>query len=312
VIDTGRLSQVLLVHQGSKISFSRVFDFEANDLSGEEGESRTSPFESRFPINVGITGYVATTGETVNIPIAEEDERFDPSVDQGTSFKHKTILCMAIKNSSGQIIGVIQLINKFNDLPFTKNDENFVEAFAIFCGMGIHNTHMYEKAVVAIAKQSVTLEVLSYHATATIEDAQRLRSLRVPSAAHFRLHDFSFDDIHMDDDETLTACIRMFLDLDLVERFHMDYEVLCRWLLSVKKNYRNVTYHNWRHAFNVAQMMFSILTVSYSSGFYCLCMRSVVLLEKLVFLLSLYLEAGIYPRENLYMAHCGLPKNTRY
>jgi hypothetical protein len=157
------------------------------------------------------------------------------------------------------------------------------------------------------------------------------QSLRVPSAAHFRLHDFSFDDIHMDDDETLTvrvlrvvpdtltihfsfvqACIRMFLDLDLVERFHMDYEVLCRWLLSVKKNYRNVTYHNWRHAFNVAQMMFSILTVSYSSGFYCLCMRSVVLLEKLVFLLSLYLEASIYPRENLYMAHCGLPKNTRY
>lgn len=58
------------------------------------------------------------------------------------------------------------------------------------------------------------------------------------------------------------ACIRMFLDLDIVERFNMDYEVLCRWLLSVKKNYRNVTYHNWRHAFNVAQMMFSILTVS--------------------------------------------------
>lgn len=54
----------------------------------------------------------------------------------------------------------------------------------------------------------------------------------------------------------------MFLDLDFIERFHIDYEVLCRWLLSVKKNYRNVTYHNWRHAFNVAQMMFSILTVS--------------------------------------------------
>lgn len=53
----------------------------------------------------------------------------------------------------------------------------------------------------------------------------------------------------------------MFLELDFVERFHIDYEVLCRWLLSVKKNYRNVTYHNWRHAFNVAQMMFSIVTV---------------------------------------------------
>ncbi|XP_060523064.1 dual 3',5'-cyclic-AMP and -GMP phosphodiesterase 11 isoform X4 [Cylas formicarius] len=254
--------QILLVHQGSKISFSRVFDFEANDLNGEEGESRTSPFESRFPINIGITGYVATTGETVNIAQTDEDPRFDPSVDDGTNFKHKTILCMPIKNSKGSIIGVIQLINKFNDLPFTKNDENFVEAFAIFCGMGIHNTHMYEKAMVAIAKQDVTLEVLSYHATANLDDAQKLRSLRVPSAAHFRLHDFAFDDINMCDDETLTACIRMFLDLDLVERFHMDYEVLCRWLLSVKKNYRNVTYHNWRHAFNVAQMMFAIITAT--------------------------------------------------
>ncbi|XP_044758218.1 dual 3',5'-cyclic-AMP and -GMP phosphodiesterase 11 isoform X2 [Coccinella septempunctata] len=254
--------QVLLVG-GSKVSFSRVFDFEANDLDiTEDGESRTSPFESRFPINIGITGHVAATGEVVNIASAEDDPKFDPSVDDGTGFKHKTILCMPIKNSSGEIIGVIQLVNKFNDLPFTKNDENFVEAFAIFCGMGIHNTHMYEKAVIAIAKQSVTLEVLSYHATASLEDAQKLGSLRVPSSAHLRLHDFSFDDIHMTDDDTLTACIRMFLDLDLVERFHMDYEVLCRWLLSVKKNYRNVTYHNWRHAFNVAQMMFAILTVT--------------------------------------------------
>jgi hypothetical protein len=32
-----------------------------------------------------------------------------------------------------------QLVNKFENLPFTKNDENFVETFAIFCGMGIHN-----------------------------------------------------------------------------------------------------------------------------------------------------------------------------
>ncbi|XP_026835988.1 dual 3',5'-cyclic-AMP and -GMP phosphodiesterase 11 isoform X3 [Drosophila erecta] len=254
--------QILLVHEADKGSFSRVFDFEANDLSEEEATSRTSPYESRFPINIGITGHVATTGETVNVPNAYEDDRFDASVDENSCFKHRSILCMAIKNSLGQIIGVIQLINKFNELDFTKNDENFVEAFAIFCGMGIHNTHMYEKAIVAMAKQSVTLEVLSYHASATMDEAHRLRRLRVPSAVHFRLHDFKFDDVHFEDDDTLKACLRMFLDLDFVERFHIDYEVLCRWLLSVKKNYRNVTYHNWRHAFNVAQMMFAILTTT--------------------------------------------------
>lgn len=78
-----------------------------------------------------------------------------------------------------------------------------MEAFAIFCGMGIHNTHMYEKAIVAMAKQSVTLEVLSYHASASIDDAVRLRGLKVPSLAYFQLHDFKFDDIEMDDDDTL-------------------------------------------------------------------------------------------------------------
>ncbi|XP_074034856.1 phosphodiesterase 11 isoform X2 [Leptinotarsa decemlineata] len=252
--------QILLTHKDSSASFSRVFDFEESDVNIiESGESRTSPLEGRFPINIGITGYVATTGETVNLLNVYEDPRFDPDADKGTNFRHKTVLCMPIKNSKGRIIGVIQLINKFNDLPFTKNDENFVEAFAIFCGMGIHNTRMYEQATTAVAKQKVILEVLSYHATASVEEAQRLRDLKVPSNTKFGLLDFAFDDIHMKDDETLSACLRMFIDLDLVESFHIDYDVLCRWLLSIKKNYRDVTYHNWRHAFNVGQMMYSIL-----------------------------------------------------
>ena len=54
----------------------------------------------------------------------------------------------------------------------------------------------------------------------------------------------------------------MFIDLDLPNHFHIDHTVLCRWLASVKKNYRDVTYHNWRHAFNVTQMMFAVLTTS--------------------------------------------------
>ncbi|KAI9564201.1 hypothetical protein GHT06_007939 [Daphnia sinensis] len=253
--------QVLLVHEASKGTFSRVFDFEASDLSGEDPEgSGTSPKESRFPVNAGITSYVAATAETVNITDAYMDPRFDPSVDEGTDFVHKTVLCMPIKNSEGSIIGVIQLVNKFNNLPFTKNDENFVEAFSIFCGMGINNTNMYEKAIVAMAKQRVTLEVLSYHATAPAEDATKLKKAIIPSAKAYRLHDYRFNDFSLEDEETLKACLRMFIDLDLIGRFHINYEVLCRWLLSVKKNYRNVTYHNWRHAFNVAQMMFAIVT----------------------------------------------------
>lgn len=89
----------------------------------------------------------------------------------------------------------------------------------------------------------------------------------------------------MQDNETLTACLRMFLDLDFVERFHIDYDVLCRWLLSVKKNYRNVTYHNWRHAFNVAQMMFAILTVSFFLNIKC----NILIINFLITIVPLFL-----------------------
>ncbi|XP_071039979.1 dual 3',5'-cyclic-AMP and -GMP phosphodiesterase 11 [Parasteatoda tepidariorum] len=253
--------QVLLVDETTK-TFSRVFDLDINDMTSENAESRTSPFEGRFPINVGITGYVATTGETLNISNVHKDERFDPAVDDDCSFFHHSILCMPIRNASSKIIGVSQLINKISGEPFNKNDEHIFEAFAIFCGMGLQNTQMYEKAIKAMAKTKVTLEVLSYHATAPLDEAKQLSKSLIPSTHVFKLQDLKFNDFSLDDPDMLKACLRMFMDLDLIERFHIKYDVLCRWLLSVRKNYRQVTYHNWRHAFNVSQMMFAVLTIT--------------------------------------------------
>ena len=45
---------------------------------------RSNP-ESRFPVNAGITGFVAATGETLNIIDAYKDPRFDPVRHQMTS-----------------------------------------------------------------------------------------------------------------------------------------------------------------------------------------------------------------------------------
>jgi len=61
-------------------------------------------------------------------------------------------------------------------------------------------------------------------------------------------------------EQSLLVSIKFFEDLKLIERFNINYKTLCRWLLSVQKNYRNVCYHNWRHAFDVAEMMFSLIS----------------------------------------------------
>ncbi|KAG8508194.1 Dual 3',5'-cyclic-AMP and -GMP phosphodiesterase 11A, partial [Galemys pyrenaicus] len=82
----------------------------------------------------------------------------------------------------------------------------------------------------------------------------------IPLVSELAIDDIHFDDFSLDVDAMITAALRMFMELGMVQKFKIDYETLCRWLLTVRKNYRMVLYHNWRHAFNVCQLMFAMLT----------------------------------------------------
>jgi len=59
-----------------------------------------------------------------------------------------------------------------------------LQAFAVFCGMGISNTRMYEQVVKAMARQSIALDILAYHTSASVEEVQRLK---VPSHHRSRI-----------------------------------------------------------------------------------------------------------------------------
>ncbi|CAG2123609.1 unnamed protein product, partial [Medioppia subpectinata] len=76
-----------------------------------------------------------------------------------------------------------------------------------------------------MAKQRVTLEVLSYHASAQEEEAIKVSRMLIPSTTALHLTSLRFNDFSLDEDMMIRGCIRMFLDLDLIERFHIDYKV---------------------------------------------------------------------------------------
>ncbi|XP_045114514.1 dual 3',5'-cyclic-AMP and -GMP phosphodiesterase 11A-like isoform X2 [Portunus trituberculatus] len=147
---------------------------------------------------------------------------------------------MPIRNRNFQIIGecggVAKIINKLNGQPFDENDEQLFEAFTIFCGLGINNTLMYNELEKAMARQKVAIEV-SYHATASGDEVVCLQREVIPDASKWNLGSLTFDDFSLTQDQM----------------------TLLRCLITVKRNYRNVTYHNWRHAFNVAHNMFAIM-----------------------------------------------------
>ena len=75
-----------------------------------------------------------------------------------------------------------------NGLPFNESDIALFEAFAIFCGIGIHNTKMYEGAIKMMAKQKVALDCLSYHASASQGDTETLSKAVIPTADSYSLY----------------------------------------------------------------------------------------------------------------------------
>ncbi|XP_059611325.1 cGMP-specific 3',5'-cyclic phosphodiesterase [Phlebotomus argentipes] len=248
----------ILEQQKSPIRFTTLFELGAeNHVSTVSRPTMEDLQNSTLAL---IAQMVASTNQILNIEDVREWLKDKTSLfkDDEADNIH-TILCMPIVNGAKDVIGVAQLINKNTESSFSELDVSILEAFAIFCGLGIHNTQMYESACKLMAKQKVALECLSYHATASQEQTLKLAQDSIQSAEQYSLYSFKFIDFDLSDDDTCRATVRMFLQCNLVQQFNIPYEVLCRWILSVRKNYRPVKYHNWRHALNVAQTMFAMM-----------------------------------------------------
>jgi adenylate cyclase len=137
-------------------------------LSKEKGElwskvataDGETVMEIRIPANRGIAGYVASTGQPLNISDAYKDPRFDPSTDKRTGYVTRNILCMPVFNSKNDLIGVTQLINKHQG-SFTSSDEEFMRAFNIQAGIALENAKLFESVLIEKQYQKDILQSLS-------------------------------------------------------------------------------------------------------------------------------------------------------
>ena len=84
--------------------------------------------EIRISASTGIVGAVFSSEQTINIPDAYQDQRFNPKIDKQTGFKTQSILCVPLIGKDGKCIGAIQVLNKLNG-TFTNGDEVQLKAF---------------------------------------------------------------------------------------------------------------------------------------------------------------------------------------
>ena len=120
-----------------------INDEKTNELYTEVGEGLDEKSVIRFPNHLGIAGTVFTSGESVNIPHAYADLRFNPSFDKQTGFFTRSILCMPVFNKEGKAIGVSQVLNKRGG-SFNNEDEKRLAAFTSQISMGIENAKLFD------------------------------------------------------------------------------------------------------------------------------------------------------------------------
>ncbi len=118
-----------------------LIDEKTDELFSIVGEG-VGAFQIRLPKTAGIAGAVYTSGQSVNIPYAYADLRFNPSFDRQTGFFTRSILCVPVANKQGKIIGVTQCLNRRGG-PFTAEDEQRLKAFTAQVAVALENAKLF-------------------------------------------------------------------------------------------------------------------------------------------------------------------------
>ena len=142
--------------------------------------------EIHLKIGEGLAGFVAKSGETVNIKDVQKDYRFRSETDRASGYTTRNMICFPIKNNKNQIIGVLQLLNSSKG-EFNKRDEEFLAALSIHSAMALQNAELVEKLL-----QTERVHSLGKMANFLIQDikkpilvskryAEHLRSKQLPA-----------------------------------------------------------------------------------------------------------------------------------
>ena len=117
-----------------------------------------------IPINnQSIAGFVANTGETMNIPDAYKLKpdlsfSFNKSYDDLSGYRTQSMLTFPLKTNRGDTIGVLQLINAMNAagkvVPFAKKDEPLIMHFANMAAVAIERAQMTRTMILRTIKMA--------------------------------------------------------------------------------------------------------------------------------------------------------------
>ncbi|MBN1430589.1 MAG: GAF domain-containing protein [Anaerolineae bacterium] len=137
-----------------------VLDEETNELVFVLARGRVAPpmlIGQRVPPGRGIAGWVAQKGQPTIVNNAHADIRFYPGIDDAFKFQTNSVLAVPIV-SQGQVLGVIEVLNKHNGRIFDPADQALLTLLCRFAGDVLHSMMLQEEQTTAPDEQSTMVE----------------------------------------------------------------------------------------------------------------------------------------------------------
>ncbi|KAK3523908.1 hypothetical protein QTP70_015739 [Hemibagrus guttatus] len=275
---------------GREIIFYKVIDY---ILHGKEDiKVIPNPTADHWALASGLPTYVAESGFICNIMNAPAEDmfKFQHEALDDSGWTIKNVLSLPIVNKKEEIVGVATFYNRKDGKPFDEQDEQLMEALTQFLGWSVLNTDTYDKMNKLENRKDIAQDMVLYHVKCRDDEIQNILKTReyfgkepkdceedefgqilkkeLPGKNKFEIYEFRFSDFDCTELELVMCGIQMYYEVGVVKKFQVPQEVLVRFMYSVSKGYRKITYHNWRHGFNVGQTMFTLLTTGQLKRYY--------------------------------------------
>jgi GAF domain-containing protein len=128
----------------------------------------------RFPLDQGIAGYVAMTGQPIAISDVAQDARFNRDFAQSTGYVPQSILATPLI-SGERVLGVMEVLDKIDAASFGMQDMELLGIFAGQAALAIEMSQALEQLgetmIISLKKLASSPETTSGELMAVLESA---------------------------------------------------------------------------------------------------------------------------------------------
>jgi len=110
------------------------------------GPSGSEIFGKKIPRGSGIAGWVAANGKPLLVNDVTKDDRFLGDITDG-DFKTRNVLCVPMVNSGGEVIGILEAINKKRSVHFEEVEITLFQMLANQAAISIEKERLIQEVI---------------------------------------------------------------------------------------------------------------------------------------------------------------------